>query len=1335
MNKCNLQFILIAMFLCALAPLQAQFTVTEINGDMLNDCGNGNYPGITAIMQGEIFSVEGTLPAGVATLRIAHQSYTDFTFTTLDHESQTSYPNPAAGPFSFTHTLACDAPLNDGASSPSVIIVDLLDAGGTVTDRCFAYISVIPPAFMWEEMNGVDLEGDCNRYPGDDIILALGEPFTVSGSFSTCEPVVNIRVRHISFTDFTFNTAVDFSFTDFPNPSPNFLLEHILPCDATINNGFSPPSVVSLIYTFADGTQDVCTAYVSVVDSTNFTFDNLNDVAVPNCNAYPGITTLEQGETFTVDGTISNPCNNIVTLRVRHQIYSDFTFSNLVHESLTDYPAPTEGAYELEHTIACDSPENDGVDPPSIVSVIGLDNLGMEVSLCAAYVAISAAPDCDLMLITAAGAAPSCPRGTDGNINIMATSDLGPIEYIISGEVRDTNNTGIFENLPNGSYDYSISVETNCDPCILTGTIEIMDGVDNTPPVINCPDDTTIECSDSSDPADTGMPVVTDDCDTDPMVTMEEVVTPGVCASASTIVRTWTATDSTGNVATCSQTINIEDSTAPVAPANLATVTIQCLVDLEPVQALTALDNCDGTITVTPTSATLPGSCPSRLTITRTWSFEDACGNSSSTSQIINVIDDQPINIIAPADQTVSCAYNVNPNTALVEIISTCSIEADITTSISIAGTPDCPGTRYTVTYTALDDCGRTASDSQVFTIANEGPEFVCPTDFCEIDCPADLESIQANFDNYADLAIVNTSCLGDVTITNNFSVNGFNSQNCNNGPIAVENTVAWQIVTFNATDGCGRNTSCTSLVIIKDTTAPTIVGQPFSTVETNGVNNQTLYDNWINANLATLSVDDACNDFISNNQITFTPASPNATLESGFAVTNVTFTVTDACGNVATAKNATFVLQDGASAPMATVAGTIMTDQGQFVEHTSVTIDHNIIGQLGYHTTEEDGSFEFSVIDNQTYQIAPKRNDDPLNGITTMDLIMIGRHVLDIDLLSSPYQLIAADVNNSGSVTALDMIELRRMILHIDEEFSTSQSWRFVDSEFVFSNPANPFATTFPEVRNFDVLLEEVANFVAIKVGDVNATAIPNQLVTAGDTRSRNDFMIGVADQQFTRGEMVQVDFTAKDFREMMGYQFGLGFDQNALEFVKVTAKDLPGLSVDNFGFSGLDQGLLTTSWNTPMGQSTETLAEDQVLFTVIFKALADNTLSAVLTTNSKAIAAEAYNSQQQEMNVSLDFNRTLEGIADGSAILYQNRPNPFSHETVIGFELGKEDHATVTIFDVSGKVVRQISQSFQKGYHEVSLDKATLGSTGLMYYRLETSNFTATKKMIVID
>ena len=158
------------------------------------------------------------------------------------------------------------------------------------------------------------------------------------------------------------------------------------------------------------------------------------------------------------------------------------------------------------------------------------------------------------------------------------------------------------------------------------------------------------------------------------------------------------------------------------------------------------------------------------------------------------------------------------------------------------------------------------------------------------------------------------------------------------------------------------------------------------------------------------------------------------------------------------------------------------------------------------------------------------------------------------------------------------------------------------------------------------------------------------------------------------------------------------------------------------------MNEGVITTSWNDLKGQ---TLADDEVAFTVTFKALSTTKLSKVLSVGSRYTAAEAYNGYDV-MDIALEFN---DAVAGSEFALYQNQPNPFKNETTIGFDLPESGSATITIYDVAGRVLRVISKEYTQGFNQEVISRSELNGAGVLYYQLDTKNNSATKKMILID
>lgn len=397
--------------------------------------------------------------------------------------------------------------------------------------------------------------------------------------------------------------------------------------------------------------------------------------------------------------------------------------------------------------------------------------------------------------------------------------------------------------------------------------------------------------------------------------------------------------------------------------------------------------------------------------------------------------------------------------------------------------------------------------------------------------------------------------------------------------------------------------------------------------------------------------------------------------------------------------------------------SGTVQTEMNENVQDVMVSVNGGDQSMM----TDASGLFNFNLPANGDYSVTAERDNDYLNGITTFDLVKLRKHILGVELLDSPYKMIAADVNNSQSISTFDMVVLRKLILQIDTEFANNTSWRFVDADYNFIDPANPWAEAFPEVINYNDLTASdlAADFVAIKIGDLNDSATANDLLGSEDRSSNGQLVFAVADQTLNAGQTYTVDFSA-DLENVEGYQFTLNFDKNALELTNI----VNGVAVaENFGTTFVSEGAITTSWNGT--------AADKNAFALTFTATANVQLSEVLSISSRYVAAEAYKAGDL-LDVAIQFNNDAP-VAAGFE-LYQNTPNPFNGVTNISFNLAEAGAATLRVHDVTGKVITMVRGDYAQGLNTITMSKAQLNATGVLYYTLETANETATRKMIVI-
>ncbi|MFZ1750088.1 MAG: cohesin domain-containing protein, partial [Saprospiraceae bacterium] len=406
-------------------------------------------------------------------------------------------------------------------------------------------------------------------------------------------------------------------------------------------------------------------------------------------------------------------------------------------------------------------------------------------------------------------------------------------------------------------------------------------------------------------------------------------------------------------------------------------------------------------------------------------------------------------------------------------------------------------------------------------------------------------------------------------------------------------------------------------------------------------------------------------------------------------------------------------------------VKGLLATESNDQLEAASI----NLIGSELSKMTDKTGTFAFSNMSKGgNYTVTPDKNDDHMNGVSTLDLVMIQRHILGIDKLTSPYKQIAADVNKDGKISASDLLELRKLILGTTVSFANNKSWRFVDKVYKFNDATFAQGEAFPEVYNInDLKADMVTDFVAVKVGDVNGNVKANNFAQPTESRSNEKLVLTTDNIKFDGGQKIVVPVKVASNASIAGLQFTLNFDRDKLALVGVDPIAI-NVNDQNFGFNDIANGVLTASWNDVRASK---LNASQTLFNLTFVAKDKGDITSAIQVNSTVTSAEAYDNDGSTMAINW---KVVDRTANDQFTLYQNAPNPFKESTMIGFELPSAMVASITVYDVTGKVVKVANVNGNKGYNSVDINKNDVG-TGVMYYTLKAGEYTATRKMVVIE
>lgn len=129
-------------------------------------------------------------------------------------------------------------------------------------------------------------------------------------------------------------------------------------------------------------------------------------------------------------------------------------------------------------------------------------------------------------------------------------------------------------------------------------------------------------------------------------------------------------------------------------------------------------------------------------------------------------------------------------------------------------------------------------------------------------------------------------------------------------------------------------------------------------------------------------------------------------------------------------------------------------------------------------------------IADGSSFELHISKGGDDVNGVSTLNMVLTQRHILGILPLTSFCNIVAADVNNDGKVTGIDLVQTRTVILGINSNYPNSPSWRFYNKAVLDNNGVNIDSDLKFEKSEFPLSGLEI---IGIKVGDVNDTAVKN--------------------------------------------------------------------------------------------------------------------------------------------------------------------------------------------------------------------------------------------------
>ena len=795
--------------------------------------------------------------------------------------------------------------------------------------------------------------------------------------------------------------------------------------------------------------------------------------------------------------------------------------------------------------------------------------------------------------------------------------------------------------------------------------------------------------------------------------------------ATSPITVTLTVTNNNTNISlTCTAEVTVLDTLPPtiICPANQ---TINCQ-DFNPDAPLfiygapIVSDNCPLGLTTSEVPVIDLGICNDGL-ITRTFTVTDGSGNSSQCVQSITIVNPVPFSedaITWPSDVTISNCDDIS-----LDSLGTVTIDDSLydCAVLSISNSDDFPngtlcGGAFSRVFVVTDACtDSTYMFTQNITVNVEQPQILGSTDTISIF--RDTMTCTAEFEGSA-----NFSSLGcNLTLTANITLPDGTTVTMTNWDLDGEYEDGFTEIQLIATESCD-DLADTLNFVIEVTPVETSIScaKTYPEITDALIVEESVYEH--------VEIVQGCD--VMN------------TIVASYSNTDINDTIrTYGCGDLPLAPIGLTVYfwEQGASAPFTLcqslvgisdpngwcisighrVSGNVHTEDMIFVPE----VDIDLVGSgLQPIKTNITGNYAYPAMDGGgEYMVKPQKVHLPLEGVTTLDLILIQKHILGERVLPSPYKMIAADINRDNRIAASDLVELRKLILGIYDKFPTNTSWRMVDEAFVFPDPENPFISRFAEEYHIENLNSSmIINWIGVKTGDVNSSYRPDAHDTDTDSRSAGlEFTLPLS--KVTKGYN-SVPVKASYDTEIHGFQISLPVS-GAVDIKVVSG--LLDIRDDQYAYR---DGILHISWNE---SEVVSISKDDVLFTLEWNMDTEDIMENVLLVQEKAgLNAEWYTENLDARSLSW----RITGEKTSSFELLGNVPNPWRNETAIQFYLPEGGEVYLNIRDIAGRIVYQTKDYFQNGNNSFRVSNDVLDVGGLLIYDITYKNEVKTNKMLNI-
>lgn len=393
-------------------------------------------------------------------------------------------------------------------------------------------------------------------------------------------------------------------------------------------------------------------------------------------------------------------------------------------------------------------------------------------------------------------------------------------------------------------------------------------------------------------------------------------------------------------------------------------------------------------------------------------------------------------------------------------------------------------------------------------------------------------------------------------------------------------------------------------------------------------------------------------------------------------------------------------------------ITGKILSFTEQPIHQTLVYISDISTSESKVIETDVMGSYQYNIKDiKQTYTIQPENNNKLMAGVSTLDLVIIQRHILGLEPFKSPHQYIAADIDNNKKVSASDLVELKKNILGIKNGFKNNQSWRFNQKAFDIKIE-NPFEIKEKIEYSFISNQLEELDFTAIKIGDLSSITYLNET----EPRSKNELELKY--HLVNKDGKILFEVFGSTISDIYGFEFNINLE-NAfiIDIISETLK----LNMDDYSVNG---GNLKISkvFDIPFSVNN-----NELLFSLVLGETFSN------LSNISFVGEFYVNEKLITLPLSL---KNLNGIKENGIMVTSIHPNPFQSTTNVHFEVNNETNIVLQIFDQNGRLLSKKEYVVSNTDNQIVLNQTFFQmNSGIYYLQVISNNANQVYKLISVN